>query len=122
PVRDIPVFRTELVIQVKARLRSAGPADGAGIDHVNIRITRISDDPSKPDEAVHERPEQDPGYCAFGGGEPDCTVWVFAEHGNTWPDGKPIANGRHRVNIQIHPRDESRGVANWDFEFEIRLP
>ena len=54
-----------------------------------------------PNGEVHSRSENTAGYCAFGGGEPNCDVWVFYPRGNKWPGGKTIENGPHSVTITI---------------------
>ncbi len=80
-----------LAFQVEAFDAATGNYDGAGIQQVDMRILDSSG------HVVHERTERRAGYCAFGGGEPDCNVWVFAEHANQWPGGAPVQNGEYTL-------------------------
>lgn len=88
-----------------------GDHDGAGIDTVNIKIYYNG-------TLVHERTERVSGYCAFGGGEPDCNVFSLKDN-SQWPEThQPISNGRHTVAIFITTKSEN--TANWDWEFYIQ--
>lgn len=107
------VFRDQLVFQVVAFDKNKGQTDGTGID--NVRFEIFGDQGT-----VYERTEQNPGYCLFGGGEPHCTLWRFAEHNYRWPEphqDQVIANGDYSVQITINP--ESGDAANWNFNFRI---
>ena len=42
---------------------------------------------------VYRRRENNAGYCAFGGGEPNCNVFDFADNNDEWPNGEPIRDG-----------------------------
>lgn len=42
---------------------------------------------------IHQRTEQNAAYCAFAGGEPDCNIWYFGDHGDAWPSGEAIRYG-----------------------------
>ena len=75
------VFRDTIVFRAEVFDRNAGETDGAGIENVTFTIR------DETGQKVHERTERNAGYCAFGGGEPDCTVWRFSEHGDKWPGG-----------------------------------
>jgi len=80
-----------LAFQVVAYDPAVGTADGAGIDFVEFQI-------SGPDGApIYAKRESTPGYCAFGGGEPDCTIFVFADQEFHWPSGAPIQRGIHQL-------------------------
>ncbi len=113
-VSDPMVFRDRMVFQVEVFDAGVGSQDGDGIENVTFRIT----DPSGA--LVHERTENQAGYCVFGGGEPDCTVWVFAEHDYRWPDGEPMANGTHNVQATINPEDGDN--VDWIWSFQVALP
>ncbi len=80
-----------LVFQVRAFDPSVGNYDGAGIDRVEMAIL------DEGGKVVHQRTERHAGYCAFGGGEPDCNVWPFQEQGQRWPDGASIQPGRYTL-------------------------
>jgi hypothetical protein len=75
-----------------------GVNDGAGIDRVDMEIIGNNGQ-------VHQRTERTAGYCAFGGGEPDCNIWDFAEHGNQWPNGDPIEPGDYTLRATVHAED-----------------
>jgi len=108
------VFRDRMVFQVEVFDANVGTKDGDGIENVTFRITGPSG------TLVHERTENNAGYCVFGGGEPDCTVWVFADHGYRWPDGEPITNGTHDVEATINP--ENGDSVTWMWSFKVELP
>ncbi|HEY4691689.1 MAG TPA: hypothetical protein VIK33_20440 [Anaerolineae bacterium] len=120
PAPDPLVFTTQIVFRVLAHDPQAGNDDGAGIDSVDFTILQINSDGSE--EVVHTRTERNAGYCAFGGGEPECDVWVFADHANTWPSGQPVQNGPYRAEMSIHPQDPNRQGASWRFTFDVQIP
>ena len=95
---DTAVFRDRVVFQVEVFDRTAGQRDGAGIESVTFTIT------DETGQEVHTRTEKTPGFCVFGGGEPDCTVWRFSEHGGQWPGGAPLQPGVHDVRISSSRR------------------
>lgn len=89
--------RTELWFQVKARDPRRGNKDGAGIKSVDFSIS------DKTGE-VYKRTENNAAYCAFGGGEPDCNIFRFADNGYKWSGtNKPIQNGQHTLTVKVHP-------------------
>jgi hypothetical protein len=110
-----PVFRDQVAFAIEAYDIRFGTHDGAGIEQVEITITYDSDDGDSVE--VHRRVEQQAGFCAFGGGEPACTVWVFAEHDNRWPSGQPIFNGSYSVDFDITPQEGE--ITQWRWSFEI---
>ena len=106
------VFRNRLAFRVLTYdVGTGSTTDGAGIDRVRIRIS------SSEDGEVHNNQENSRAFCAFGGDEPACQPWVFAEHGYTWPDGKQIKNINYDVSIEIIPKQGDK--ANWNFSFSI---
>ena len=110
----VPVVRAFLAIRVFARFPSSAAQDGAGVDNVLIRI---NDD--QTGELVQERAERTAGYCVFGGGEPDCELWVFADHNNQWPNGQPVSDGSYTVNVSITKAGDSEASVFWNFQFEV---
>lgn len=105
------VFRDRIVFQVEVFDTNVGQTDGAGIDSVSFTINDRT-------RKVHERTERNAGYCVFGGGEPDCTVWRFSEHGNRWPGGADLQTGEHSVLIVITPK--SGEPVTWFWTFEVQ--
>ena len=111
---DPMVFRERMVFQAEVRDSSVGPNDGDGIQSVRFAIT---DDRG---QEVHVQQENDAGYCVFGGGEPDCNVWVFAETGYRWPDGAMLFPGSYSVVIDITPTQAE--AVSWFWSFRVELP
>jgi len=109
PDSDV-TFRDRLVFNVKVFVPDEGNYDGAGIDHVTIKIF----DPDG--EKVHERTENNAAYCVFGGGEPDCNVFYLRDHHN-WPEEgqRSIQNGEHRAEIDITYDHDQTETWNWRF-------
>lgn len=78
---------TGLVFQVEAYDPASGSKDGAGIRNVELYIF------DGEGREIHQRTEQNAAYCAFAGGEPDCNIWYFGDHGDAWPSGEAIRYG-----------------------------
>jgi hypothetical protein len=112
-VTEPMVFRDKVVFQVEVFDPNVGSQDGDGIQDVKITIR-------DGDQIVHERTEQQAGYCVFGGGEPDCNVWVFADHDYKWPGGDLIINYRtYNVDIVITPEEGEAEIWRWSFMVEL---
>ena len=105
------VFHDRIVFQAEVFDRNVGKTDGAGIESVTFTIR------DETGATVHKRAERTPGYCVFGGGEPDCTVWYFSEHGDKWPGGADLHPGIHDAQIVIQPKDGE--AVNWFWSFRI---
>lgn len=96
----------------------AGRQDGDGIDHVEYYVSRDF-------EQVYFKRENDPGYCAFGGGAPDCATWTVQGGQNFWPGGGPeVQAGSYHVSILVFPSQPTFDgeVWNWDFDFDLSVP
>lgn len=106
------VFRDKIVFRAEIFDRDVGETDGAGIESVSFTIR------DETGEKVHERTERNAGYCVFGGGEPDCTVWRFSEHDNRWPGGADLHPGVHDVQIVIKPKSGEGVTWFWSFRVE----
>ncbi len=117
PAGDTPVFQSSMSFRLRVHDPAVGPQDGAGIDAVEITITNL-----QTGEVVHERTERQSGYCAFGGGEPICNVFVFAENSFTWSKGQPVDEGLYEANMVARTQNPDTDSANWRFTFEVRLP
>lgn len=110
-VKNPMIFGDSLVFQVEVFDETVGKRDGDGIASVTFSI---SDESGK---VVHQRTETTAGYCVFGGGEPDCTVWQFSKQGYRWPGGATLRYGVHDAQITIKPQ---KGAAvNWFWSFRI---
>ena len=106
------VIRGALAFRLRTFDSTIGNRDGDGIANVVMMIR----DPDGNE--VYRKRENNAGYCAFGGGEPNCTVYVFAEHDNAWPNGEPIRDGEtYTLAAEIRAKDGSRTT----FEREVEL-
>ena len=108
-----PAATTSLVFRVYAHKPSSSKVDGEGIDSVDFRFTNSND------VEVYSRQEKQAGYCAFTGGEPDCLVWVFAEHNNEWPNGNKIVSGTYTLNINATAKDQTVMFGKTTFRIQI---
>ena len=89
-----------LVFQVEAHNPAVGNNDGDGIDHVEMDIFGPNG------KQLYHHTESTVHYCAFGGGEPNCNVFVFADNQYRWPDnGGRIRNGQHRLVAKVYAKD-----------------
>lgn len=111
PSTNPVTFRDRIVFQVEVFDSTVGQYDGAGIQDVQFFI-------SDGFGEVHSRTERTAGYCVFGGGEPDCTVWRFSEHNNRWPDGAELHKGQHNAQIVITAKSGESAIWNWTFVIE----
>jgi hypothetical protein len=108
-------FEDELPFSTTANDSAVGPNDGDGIQDVTFQFYG-------PDgQEVYSHTEQNASYCAFGGGDDGqgCNRWLFSEHGNQWPNGKPAQNGPHRVVATI--RSQRGGVTTGERNVSLRL-
>jgi hypothetical protein len=106
------VFHDRIVFRAEVFDRQVGHVDGAGIESVTFTIRDETGD------TVHQRTERTPGYCVFGGGEPECTVWRFSEHSDKWPGGAPLRPGVHDAQIVIKPKNGDAVTWFWSFRIE----
>lgn len=106
-----PEFSQRLVFQVEPYDPAIGTNDGDGIQQVNFTIINQDND----GEEVYTHTEENPRYCAFGGGEPDCTLFVFQNNNFRWPGGPPLENANYRAVIEIVPLYSDPATWNWDF-------
>ena len=81
--------------------------DGDGIRNVDMIIL----DPDGRE--VQRRRENVAGYCAFGGGEPNCSTYVFADHDDRWQNGDSIRHGEdYTLRAIITAKDGRRITIN----------
>jgi hypothetical protein len=91
---------TDLVFWVEARNPSVGKSDGAGIKSVDFVLADSNG------QTVYSRTENQSRYCGFGGGEPDCIVFHFADNGFKWPGTDlPIQNGDYTLTATVNSKD-----------------
>jgi hypothetical protein len=79
--------------------------DGRGITSVEFRVT-------SPDGGTiyYESRENTPGYCIFGGGEPDCNLWVYEDGQYKWSSGgDPVEEQSYQLLITANAEDGQVG-------------
>jgi hypothetical protein len=84
------------VDQVSRRLvfRTFAGANGHEGDDIERVEMSIEDDTGRQ---VHQRDEQSPRYCAFGGNE-ECNAFFFANENEQWDNGDPVQdNGQYTL-------------------------
>ncbi|MFN8488258.1 MAG: hypothetical protein U0350_11735 [Caldilineaceae bacterium] len=90
----------DLVFQVEAHDPSVGNHDGDGIDQLDLDIFGPNN------KRVYHHTESTAHYCAFGGGEPNCNEFEFAQNNHHWPNnGAEIRNGQYRLVATVHAKD-----------------
>jgi hypothetical protein len=110
-----PAATTSLMFQVYAHSPVNAAKDGDGI--VSVDFTIFDPDGNQ----VYERLEKTPGFCAFGGGEPDCTVFDFAGNNYLWPNGGgKIVSGRYTIRVEALSKDNVD--MNGQSYFNIQVP
>jgi hypothetical protein len=91
-------FDDQLPFNTTANDPAVGGNSGDGIADVTFQFFG-------PDgNEVYRHTEKNTLYCAFGGGDngQDCDRWLFSEHHNQWPNGKPARSGPHTIVVTIH--------------------
>lgn len=116
-VTDTPVFRDFINLRVEVFDTRVAWQDGAGVDHVVLRIV----DDEGFGKVFWEKRENSPAYCLFGGNDPLCSPLLFGQT-QRWPDpfGGAIQNGRYVAQIDIVP--QSGDATQWRWRFEIDSP
>ena len=111
----------QLAIRVDAQLNggSYDPATNNGIRQVEIIIERMNDDGSQGAE-VHRQTEKNWPYCSFSDADSQCTLWVFAEQGDQWPNGEPFEDGQYQVSARISLNDYELTQPFWFSRFYIQ--
>lgn len=112
---DAVTFSGAMWFRTVAYELGQGEDDGANIAQVAFTI---ADDTAGG--IVHERVERNAGYCVFGGGEPDCALWDFAAHDNTWPDGQHTLDPSHTYRAQALVTTKSGSETLWFFTFSVQ--
>ncbi len=109
-----PEATTSLWFRVYAHKPSESKVDGDGIATVDFVFLDSNGN------QVYERLEKTAGYCAFVGGEPDCTVWVFADNKNAWPNGTKMLSGAYTLKVNVTAIDQT--VMFGETTFRIQVP
>jgi len=110
---DSTDVRGALAFRVRAFDPSVGNRDGDGIRNVDM-IVLDSDG-----REVSRKRESNAGYCAFGGGEPNCTVYDFSDNNNRWPNGERIRDGGdYTLRAVVTAKDGRRTTMDTDVRVE----
>lgn len=94
--------------------------DGNGVSSVEFSFykgTTKSRNALDGKTPVYKWTEQNHPYCAFGGGDV-CPKWIFAEHGNKWPNGSTIDNGDYTLLMKANGKNN--GLWTSVLNFTIR--
>ena len=88
-----------LVFRVKAYDPNMGTHDGAGIAYVDMEIYNWQG------YKVYGKREGQAGYCAFGGGTPQCSVYRFGNQNYHWPNGTQVNPGEYTLKATAYTPD-----------------
>ena len=109
-------FDREYLYRLSAHDINVGEDDGDGIASIEFTI-RDSDG-----NVVHSNSEETPGFCVFGGGEPDCNTWLLEDYVYKWPSsGIPVEEGVYELRVRVILDDDSQGDGNWSYELTVDL-
>ncbi|HEX5415861.1 MAG TPA: hypothetical protein VFZ25_09345 [Chloroflexota bacterium] len=70
-------------------------------DAPGIKSVKFDFIPAGATDAIYSNLEHNAAYCAFPSDDPTCPPWVFAQHGNKWPNGKAVQSGTYRLEITV---------------------
>ncbi len=84
--------------------------DGHDIDSVEFTITSPNGD-----KQYYDSTENNPGYCIFGGGEPDCNPWIVEDGQYKWKQGGgPVKSGKYGLTINVTATNGEVGTWLWN--------
>lgn len=110
-VTDTPVFNGRMALRVEVFDTRRGQNDGDGIQTVTFTIVD-----NFTGEPVYSNVEEQHPFCLFGGNDPLCTTFVFAQNGLRWPNGEPMFNDGYTVNIDILALNGDETQWRWLFQ------
>jgi len=109
-------FDRDYLYRLYAHDINVGEGDGDGIASIEFTI-RDADG-----NEVHSNSEETPGFCVFGGGEPNCNTWVFEDYVYKWPStGIPVEDGVYELRVRVILDDDSQGDGNWSYDLTVSL-
>lgn len=94
---------TALVFQVRAYHTGYGATDGDGINRVEFSVF------DQQGNEVYQKVEGAPAYCAFGGGEPDCTVLPLDQIESGFYTLQAIAHAQDGQTVMVSQEVEIQG-------------
>ncbi len=84
--------------------------DGHGIQSVEFTVT--SPDGGKQ---YYDHTERTPGYCFFGGGEPDCNPWTLENGQFVWKSGgAAVRSGNYGLTVTVTADNGDVGTWLWN--------
>lgn len=84
--------------------------DGRDIDSVEFIVTSANGDVT-----YFDRTENNPGYCIFGGGDPDCSPWIVEGGQYKWSaGGEPVKAGKYGLTINVTASNGEVGTWIWN--------
>ncbi len=114
----LPAATKSLWFRVYAHEPASSNVDGKNIDNVTFSIQDSSG------VEVYFREEKTAGYCAFGGGEPNCNIYDFASHNYEWDGANGVKTKMKSGKFKIHiiATDINQNVMFGDAAFNIQVP
>jgi hypothetical protein len=105
PATQSLVFRVKACEPCKDKVsdpqRISDADDGKGIKNVEFVIVKIISNNPYQEKEVYRRTEENKFYCSFGGGEPDCSVLVFADNPKGWPGKNEPFDGDYELRVKV---------------------
>ncbi len=91
--------------------------DGRNIASVEFTVTSLDGD-----VIYYDHIENNAGYCIFGGGEPDCSPWIYENGQYRWAiGGDPVQPGNYQLTITVNSNDDQVGVWFWDSKNPVSI-
>ena len=103
--------------------RSDDPDEGFSASKDGRGITSVEFTVATPDsqKIFYDRTENTSGYCALGGGEPDCNTWIVEDGQYKWKaGGDPVVKGEYLLTITVNAKDGEVGV--WLIPITLDFP
>jgi hypothetical protein len=94
--------------------------DGKGIKNVEFVIVKIISNNPYQEKEVYRRTEENKFYCSFGGGEPDCSVLVFAENPKGWPGKNEPFDGDYEIRVKVRTTQGKELSGGVFFSIEVK--
>lgn len=93
-------------------------ADGKDVKDVNFYFCKSNVNDCRKNNAIFSQTENNPAFCSFGGGEPNCNI-IYFNQTDKWPNGTKIENGDYKLSIEAHSNFQNT-FWNGTIQFQIR--
>ena len=117
------VFRVKACAACKGKVSApekiSDADDGNGIKNVEFVINKV-DAQGNLIKEVYRRTEENKYYCSFGGGDPDCSVLVFADNLKGWPGKNEPFDGDYQLRVIVRPK-QGQSLDRDDYFFSIKV-